>query len=63
VRQDLKEYENGWVALVYSEGEAVVVGSGDSEAEARREAGENGFAGARVYHVLHNRGEYILTDA
>lgn len=60
--EDLKKYENKWVALIESEGAKIIVGSGVEADEAMDEARAKGFSDAYLYKVLpFDRGYIPLT--
>lgn len=62
--EDLRPYENKWIALIESEGAKIIVGSGDEADEAMREAEAKGFGDAYLYKVFPFDVGYIpLTTA
>ena len=59
--EELRKYENKWVAIhETSEGE-MVVGSGDDAVQAMREAEANGFRDAFLMHITPFDRGYIPT--
>lgn len=49
--EQLRKYENKWVAIFESDNEEIVVGSGTSAVEAKREAEAKGFKDAVLLWV------------
>jgi hypothetical protein len=59
--EELKKYENKWVAVRESDGREMVVGSGDDAVQAMREAEANGFGDAFLMHIDPFDKGYIPT--
>ena len=57
---ELKKYEDRWVALL--EPDKTVVGSGHDASEARREAERRGYRNVILFRVLPFRGGYVPTS-
>lgn len=55
--QELKNYEDKWVALI--EAEKKVVGSGDDASKAKKEAEKRGYKDIILFKVLPFRAGYI----
>jgi len=55
--KELEKYENKWIAIFESDGEEIIVGSGDDAVSAKREAEAKGFKDTVLLKVLpFNRG-------
>ena len=57
--QQLKKYEGEWVALVESDGETIIGGSGSDAAEASENATENGYTETTLMKVLPSDVAYV----
>jgi hypothetical protein len=57
--EELRHYENSWVAIFESEDEEKVVGSGSDAVQATREAEANGFKEAIMFYVGSFDSGYI----
>ena len=55
--QELKNYENKWVALI--ETDKKVVASGDNASEAKKEAAERGYKDIILFKVFPFRAGYV----
>jgi Family of unknown function (DUF5678) len=49
--EELKKYENRWVAVLESEDEDIIVGSGKDAVEAKRDANTKGFNDVVLFWV------------
>jgi hypothetical protein len=49
--EELRDYENKWIAIFESDDEEKVVGSGSDAIQASREAQEKGFEDAVLFYV------------
>ena len=55
--EELKKYENKWVAFIESGGAEIIVGSGDDALAAKQDAETKGFKDTVLYKVQpFNRG-------
>jgi len=59
--EELKKYENKWVAISETEGVEIVVGSGDDAVEATRAAEANGFPDAVLMKITPFDKGYLPT--
>lgn len=59
--EELKKYENKWVAIYERDAREVIVGSGDDAVEAMRQAEANGFADAVLMKLTAFDKGYIPT--
>jgi len=57
--EDLRQYENKWVALVESNGAEIIVASGEDATGAKREAENKGFKEVVLYRVSPADRGYI----
>lgn len=55
--EELKKYENRWVAIL--EPDKTVVGSGQDASEAKRAAEKKGYRDVTLLRVLPFRGAYV----
>lgn len=49
--EELKKYENRWVAVLESEDEEIIVGSGEDAVEAKSDAVARGFSDVVLFWV------------
>jgi len=59
--EELRKYENKWVAIHETDDGEIIVGSGDDAVIAMREAEANGFHNAYLMHVNRFDRGYIPT--
>lgn len=57
--EELGQYENRWVAIVETEEEQRIVGSGGDAVEAARNAEVNGYPEAFLFKVFPYEARYI----
>ena len=57
--EELRKYENKWVAILENGDEEIVVGSGENAVEAKRDAEAKGFRDAVLFKVQSFRKSYV----
>jgi hypothetical protein len=56
---ELRKHENRWVAVLESEGEDIIVGSGKDAVEAKHNAQKNGFKDVVLFWVRPFNAGYL----